>query len=122
MSSYVDLDRLAALVKSKRGDRGLRDVAKEIGEISPSTLSRVENGKMTDMGTFLSLCDWLEIAPEELIKNAKNEQPPEISTPEAIALHLCADSKLNPTEAKLLEKMFKAAYDQAVRDIEDDEE
>lgn len=116
MSSYVDLDRLAALVKAKRNERGLRDTAQEIGDVSPSTLSRVENGKMTDMETFLRLCDWLEISPNELIKDAKDEQPPSISTPDAIALHLRADSRLDPAEARLLERMFKAAYEQAVRE------
>lgn len=122
MSSYIDVDRLAAMVKAKRGERGLRDIAKQIGEVSPSTLSRVENGKMTDMETFLRLCDWLKISPNELIKDAKDEEPPSISTPDAIALHLRADPKLDSTEARLLEKMFKAAYDQVVRERRDNEE
>lgn len=61
MVSYLDIERLASLVRSKRGSRGLRETAKEIGNVSPSTLSRVENGKTPDMDTFLAICDWLEV-------------------------------------------------------------
>ena len=46
MGNYVDIEKLANLVRNKRLNRGLRETAKEIGNVSPSTISRVENGKM----------------------------------------------------------------------------
>ena len=66
--SMLDTQHLAELVKSKRGERSLRDLAQEIGEISPATLSRIENGKMLDVETFLRLCDWLQIVPQQFIR------------------------------------------------------
>ncbi|NET54488.1 MAG: helix-turn-helix transcriptional regulator, partial [Merismopedia sp. SIO2A8] len=73
MSYHLDLNRLATLTRSRRGSLGLRAAAKEIGNVSTSTLSRVENGKMPDMETFLALCDWLEVPPASLIKNDENK-------------------------------------------------
>lgn len=108
MRSYLDIERLANLVRSKRGSRGLRETAKEIGNVSPSTISRVENGKTPDVETFLSLCDWLEVPPAELIKNTEEEQS--LNTPETIAMHLRADKNLDPAIANALASLVKAAY------------
>jgi transcriptional regulator with XRE-family HTH domain len=49
---------LALHLKTKRGERSLRDVASELG-LSASTLSRAENGLLQDMETFGKLCGWL---------------------------------------------------------------
>lgn len=70
MSSFLDTQQLAALLKARRGERGLREVAQEIGDVSPPTLSRIENGKMLDVETFLRVCDWLQVAPQQFIKEA----------------------------------------------------
>ena len=45
------LESLGALVKTKRGGKKLREVAKEIG-IGAATLMRIENGRTPDIGTF----------------------------------------------------------------------
>lgn len=117
MGSYLDMDRLGSMIRKKRGSRGLREIAQEIGEVSPSTLSRVENGKMPDMETFLLLCDWLEVPPAELILNA----PAAKDTPEALAIQLQADKNLDPAIANALAALIKAAYrDLPKRDTKDD--
>ncbi|MEM8720389.1 MAG: helix-turn-helix domain-containing protein [Cyanobacteria bacterium P01_G01_bin.39] len=108
MKSNLDAERLANLVRSKRGNRGLRETAKEIGNVSPSTISRVENGKTPDMDTFLALCDWLEIPPAELMTNTDNQE--DIGTPEAIEIQLRADKNLDPATANALASLVKAAY------------
>ena len=108
MGSYLDIERLANLVRSKRGSRGLRETAQEIGNVSPSTISRVENGKTPDMDTFLALCDWLEVPPAELIKNTEDEEA--LNTPEAITIQLRADKNLDPAIANALASLVKAAY------------
>lgn len=51
---------ISVLVRLKRGDRGLRETASEIG-ISPSTLSRLENGKEIDLSLLELVGTWLEI-------------------------------------------------------------
>ena len=56
------LDSLGAMVKAKRGERRLREVAAEIG-IGTATLMRVENGRIPDVGTFGKLCKWLHVDP-----------------------------------------------------------
>lgn len=108
MENYLDIERLASLVRSKRGSRGLREAAQEIGNVSPSTISRVENGKTPDMDTFLALCNWLEIPAAELIKNTEDEEV--LDTPEAITIQLRADKKLDPAIANALASLVKAAY------------
>jgi transcriptional regulator with XRE-family HTH domain len=108
MANYLDMDKLANLVRNKRLTRGLRETAKEIGNVSPSTISRVENGKTPDMETFLALCDWLEVPAAELIKNTEDEKAP--NTPEAITIQLRADRNLDPAIANALASLVTAAY------------
>ena len=108
MKNNLNADKLATLVRSKRGNRGLRETAKEIGKVSPSTISRVENGKTPDMETFLALCDWLEVPPAELINST--EEKKDSNTPEAIAIQLRADKNLDPAVADALASLVKAAY------------
>ena len=71
MTTELDMNRLAAALKAKRGSLGLREAAQQIGHISASTLSRVENGQVPDMDTFLALCDWLATPPAEFFVRAE---------------------------------------------------
>lgn len=108
MANKLDINKLANLVRSKRGSNGLRDTASEIGNVSPSTISRVENGKTPDIETFLALCDWLEIPPAALIKNTKS--PKSLDTPEKISIMLRSDPNLDSAIANVLATLIKAAY------------
>lgn len=114
MASYVDIEQLSAMVRAKRGDDGLRQTAQEIGNISPSTLSRVENGKLPDMDTFLRLCDWLEVDPGRFLRSTGTNEEPQMETAEIVEAHLRADKELDPDTAEALATMIKAAY-KAVR-------
>jgi transcriptional regulator with XRE-family HTH domain len=70
MVNYLDIERLASLVRTKRGKRGLRDVAREASICSPSAISRVENcQKVPNSETFIALCNWLNISPVSLVEN-----------------------------------------------------
>lgn len=64
--SKLTLSHLGQMLRKKRGPRGVREVAKEIG-ISPATLSRVERGNQPDLTTFPKICRWLEVDPAELL-------------------------------------------------------
>ncbi len=90
MSSILDTQRLAGLLKEKRGERSLREVALEIGEVSPATLSRIENGKMLDVETFLQVCDWLGVTPQQFIK----ETPRSLLSSQAARYHIEGRQKL----------------------------
>lgn len=109
----LDLEKLALLIRNKRGNRNLRDIAAEIGDVSPSTLSRVENGKTPDMDTFLCLCDWLGVKPEEFfVRPAEAPLAGEPPTRDQITLQLRADRTLEPAASDMLAAVIKAAYDQ----------
>lgn len=110
MTKALDTQYLAAMIKTRRGNRGLREVAQEIGDVSPSTLSRVENGKVPDMDTFLRICDWLQLSSEEFIKETDDRQENEISTTDRIEGYLRADRELTPEMADALAKLMKSAY------------
>ncbi|GCE49826.1 helix-turn-helix protein [Thermosporothrix hazakensis] len=110
MGRIFDTKYFASLIKAKRGTRGLREAAQEIGGVSSSTLSRIENGKIPDMETFLRICSWLQVSSEEFIKEIDEQQESEISTPERIEGYLRADRELTPEMADALAKLMKSAY------------
>lgn len=117
MSEEIDIHKLASLVLAKRGKRGLRETAKEIGDVSVSTLSRVEQGKIPDLGTFLRLCRWLGVSPEQFtgegLQGNSQTPAPTASTPEIIVAHLRADRTLDPHTAEALSTMIRLAYEAA---------
>ena len=124
MSTLVNIAELAALLRVKRGKRGLRSTAEEIGGVSASTLSRVEQGKLPDLETFLRLCQWLDVSPKRFMLDDdtardvshrlqdEDEQP---STLEVVTAHLRADRTLDPETAKALATMIRLAYEAAHR-------
>lgn len=62
----LSLEELGRLVAQKRGSRGVRAAALDVN-ISPATLSRVENGHVPDLVTFAKICRWLERDPREFL-------------------------------------------------------
>jgi transcriptional regulator with XRE-family HTH domain len=105
------MDLLSSLVRTQRGSRGLRDVAAEMGNVSPSTLSRVENGNKPDMDTFLLLCDWLDVPPAKFFYSTMNrDQIDQLPASDSIAFLLRADRNLDPATANVLATLVKAAY------------
>ena len=118
--SAVNLEKLSALLRTRRGDRGLRAVASEIGNVSASTLSRVEQGNVTDLETFSGICQWLAVSPDDFAvsevasgTNMKMEAKLEVS--DAIEAHLRADRTLPPATIEALSEMIRVAY-QAARE------
>ena len=95
----VTLQNLGTIVREKRGARGLRTVADEIGTSAP-TLSRIESGKMPDLQTFGKLCRWLELDPATLLEVAV--QPAENTSSYVAAAHLKAQREIDPNTAKAL--------------------
>ncbi len=60
------MESLSLRIKQKRGDKGIRAAALEIG-VSAATLSRVEAGKQPDLKTFAKICKWLNIDPATIL-------------------------------------------------------
>ena len=47
MESTLNTELLATMLKDKRGNKGLRAIAQEIGGVSFATLSRIEQGRFS---------------------------------------------------------------------------
>lgn len=70
------INELGRLIAAKRGRRGIRAAAVD-AQVSPATLSRVENGHMPDLETFAKICRWLDKDPREFLgfETAAQEAP-----------------------------------------------
>lgn len=108
MNTELNTSLLAGMLKSKRGSTGLRDTAKEIGDISSATLSRIEKGKLPDVETFIKICKWLEVTTETFI--IKNNPKQNVSSKEKVLAHLRADRELDPETMKMLTQVIDLAY------------
>lgn len=105
MSISLDTLRFSEMIKSKRGNKGLRALASEI-QISASTLSRIEQGNLPDIETYLKLCEWLEVSTDYFTKsNPKIE-----STQSTVIAHLRADKTLSESTSSALIQMINIAY------------
>ena len=73
MKFYFDTETFSKQIKTKRVielSTGLREVSKKTN-ISPATLSRIENQYVPDMDTLFKACQWLKVNPSEFIKTKK---------------------------------------------------
>lgn len=63
--AMIDLKRLSTAVRTKRGNRSMRDVADEVG-LAIGTLSNLEREAIADpdLSTMLKICDWTGLPVE----------------------------------------------------------
>lgn len=116
LASELDTAKLSAMVRKKRGRQGLRQTATEIGDVSAATISRVEQGRVPDLETFLRLCDWLGVSPDQFtMSGTGTSAAASPSTPDLVAAHLRADRTLRPETAEALSSVIRLAYEAAVR-------
>lgn len=104
---YLDTSRLLALIRNKRTSKTLRQISLEIVNVSASTLSRLENGSMPDMKTFLALCNWLQVPPGDLFVSDENQ---ELNTIERVVILLLSDRNLDPDIAYAMSQLIKATW------------
>jgi transcriptional regulator with XRE-family HTH domain len=108
MTSTLNYDLLAGMIKEKRGKKGLRDTSTEIGGVSPATLSRIEQGKVPDVDTFIKICKWLDTPTDTFIVNHSTADIK--SNKEHIIAHLRAERELEPSTVQMLVQMIDMAY------------
>lgn len=101
----LPIEELGKLVVRKRGSRGIRAAAAEI-EVSPATLSRVENGNLPDLATFAKICRWLDVDPARFlgVETSSDEAPKK----RAVA-HFRKKATVSPETAKSLGALILAA-------------
>jgi len=109
MQSTLNTDLLAGMLKSQRAGRGLRAIAEEIGNISAATLSRIEQGKIPDVDTFINICKWLQVSTDTFILNDVSNTP--LSNKDQVVAHLRADKELKKDTVDMLIKMIDMAYE-----------
>lgn len=111
MSKELNTHLLATMIKKKRGDQGLRAVAEEI-DVSAPTLSRIEQGKVPDVDTFLKLCRWLGEPPETFAVEAMpvTKRTAQESTRNIVIANLRADKELSKETINVLVDVIEMAY------------
>ncbi len=102
------LTALGVLVRKKRGNRKLREVAKEIGITAP-TLMRIEAGRVPDVVTFGKVCVWLRVDPSDFLGTppvvaGSGEELPE--PPMRVSAHFKADKLPLAETASALARML----------------
>lgn len=83
----------------------VREAAADAG-VPVATFSRVENGRMPDLGTFQKLVAWMGVSPDTFFEPSAAA----VSTPAAIAEHLRADPALDPEAATRIASLVEEMY------------
>lgn len=112
MATTVDVGALYAALDQQRRQQDLtwRKLAKGM-EISPSTFTRMAQGRHPDVDTFVALCSWLGIPAESFTRDGSSrEDQEEDNTLAVISTHLRASRKLSPQSAEAIEEIVGAAY------------
>jgi transcriptional regulator with XRE-family HTH domain len=111
--SAIDVNRFSAAVKTKRGGRGLREVAQEIRDVSASTLSRIEQGSIPDLETYFRICSWLGVSPESFSQAQVPADSPTANLADTIEQQLRAEKKLPDEAINTIAQVVRFAYQAA---------
>lgn len=110
MNTALNTELLATMLKAKRGKSGLRTVSEAIGDVSVATLSRIEQGKIPDVDTFIKLCRWLDVPTDTFVVRAREELKVADTNQQTIVAHLRADRELDAETVQMLVKLVNLAY------------
>lgn len=109
MKSTLNIELLASMIKSKRGKKGVREAAKEIGTVSAATISRIEQGKLPDVETFIKICKWLDTTTDTFIVGEKTSIS-KLSEKEKIVYELRASRELDEDTIDTMVSMINLAF------------
>jgi transcriptional regulator with XRE-family HTH domain len=97
------LENLGRLVQERRGSRGIREVAREIG-ISHATLTRVERGHLPDLENYQKICKWMGIDITSVSGMPSTKGPTHVAQ-----VHFRKAPTISPKTANALARMILAA-------------
>jgi transcriptional regulator with XRE-family HTH domain len=102
-----DNDGFFAALDATRRARDLtwRQIAKQ-ANVSPSTLTRVGQGKRPDVDSFAALAAWAGLNPEDFIPTSTGPAEPLTE----ISMLLRKDPNLTPEAATALDELLQATY------------
>jgi transcriptional regulator with XRE-family HTH domain len=107
----VHVDALVAALDAERKTRNLswRQLAKDAG-VSPSTLTRMQQGKSPDVNTFSALTRWLDIPAERFYADQPGHPAPHADPMAVISSLLRGKKKMNPKAVAALQDLVNAAF------------
>lgn len=110
-----DVEGFYRALDATRQSRSLtwRSVAKEAG-ISPSTLTRIAQGKRPDVDSLAKLTVWSGLPTEEFVRSDKPR--PEAESIAMISTLLRSDKHLSEASSAALDELVKLAYQRLRRD------
>jgi len=109
---HLDVEALYAALDARRKSKDLswREVAREAG-VSPSTLTRMAQGKRPDVDGFAALLGWLGIRAEKFLKTGQTRVPKAKEDPMAmISTYLRASKELDKKTVEALENIIQVAW------------
>ena len=115
----LDLAALSRSVREKRVAVGPSTrKAGELAGVSFMTLRRIEHGGFPDLATYLRLCAWLEVPPEEFfLTGAVRKQ----STPDVVAKVLLSDPLLTLSDASQIASVVRSLHGALASESQTDE-
>lgn len=111
--AQLDVDALYGALDQKRQRQKLswRQVAAEAG-VSPSTFSRMTQGKRPDVDSFARLVNWLGVSADRFLlpdQGRRGKKSGEVLS--EISAFLRASKDLSPKSVEALEDIIRAAYE-----------
>jgi transcriptional regulator with XRE-family HTH domain len=106
----IDVEAFYAALDAKREGEKLswRELARKL-KISPSTLTRMAQGRRPDVDTFATLLRWLGMSADSFMRPVPKGKK-EVDTVAMISSFLRADKDIDPKDAEALEEIIEAAY------------
>ena len=107
--SRLDVNALVAALDAQRRSRQLswRKLAEEAG-VSPSSLTRMQQGKSPDLNTFSALTGWLNLPAENFTTSEQDVEEPEVLA--VVSTLLRGKKKLSPQAINALQELVEAAF------------
>lgn len=110
MRGSFDHEAFYEALDSTRQARKLnwKQVASEAG-VSPSTLTRLGQGKRPDVDSFAALCSWGGLDADDFLQSsAKRSEPEPLAV---IGTYLRSDRNLSEESARMLEQLVRTTYE-----------
>ncbi len=113
----VNVEALYAALDNKRtaAKMSWRDLAGQL-KVSPSTFTRMAQGRRPDVDTFAQLLSWLSMPADNFITGNKKGNIKEADPMAMISSFLRSSRNIRAKDAEALEDILQAAYRRLVQD------
>ena len=112
----INVDALYATLDAKRRslDASWRAIAREL-DVSPSTFSRMAQGRRPDVDTFATLLRWLNVDADVFMVSGDTDEAQEPDPVVMVSTYLRSAKNISDADARALEDIFGAAYNRLVK-------